>query len=62
MKLGATRQQVERAPTELDGVQQALRWARPEDLLLLTVHAQREEVLALLDRLRSEKWKPGMEL
>jgi hypothetical protein len=37
----------------------ALAWARPEDLLVLPVHSERERVLALLDRLEREGWAPG---
>jgi hypothetical protein len=33
-------------------VQQALDWARPGDLLVLLVHKQRDEAMALLDRRR----------
>ncbi len=36
------------APTELDAVNLALDWAEPGDLLLLLLHAQRDEVLELL--------------
>jgi UDP-N-acetylmuramyl tripeptide synthase len=58
-RLGAPADAVSRAPTELDAVHQALGWARPGDLLLLTVHGQRGEVLSLLERLKRSGWKPG---
>jgi cyanophycin synthetase len=46
-------------PSELDAVRAALAWARQGDLLLLTAHAQRDEVIALVERLQSENWTPG---
>ncbi|HEX6617777.1 MAG TPA: Mur ligase family protein, partial [Gemmatimonadales bacterium] len=39
---------VSRPGSELDAVREALAWARPEDLLVLTVHQDRDEVLELL--------------
>ena len=40
----------------------ALAWAQAGDLLVLPVHelARRDEVVALLDRLRAEGWRAGM--
>lgn len=40
---------------------EALRWARPGDLLVLPIHepAHRATVVALLDRLRAEGWHAG---
>jgi UDP-N-acetylmuramyl tripeptide synthase len=58
-RLGAGDDLIGRATTEIDGVRQALAWARKGDLLLLLVHTQREEVLALLDRLREGGWEAG---
>ena len=58
-RLGAEAQTLERHDTELDAVIAALRWAHPGDLLLLTTHAQRDEVLALMERLAAAAWKPG---
>jgi cyanophycin synthetase len=58
-RLGAPSGSVSQATSELEGVHQALEWARPGDLLLLTVHGQREEVLALLGRLQESGWGPG---
>jgi hypothetical protein len=43
-------------------VRDALAWARPGDVLLLTVHQDRPVVLALLDRLRGERWSAGNRL
>ncbi|HVR06531.1 MAG TPA: Mur ligase family protein [Thermoanaerobaculia bacterium] len=50
LKLGARRQDLGHAATELEAVQQALDWARPGDLLVLLVHTQREDALELLRR------------
>lgn len=58
-RLGAGDDAIGRATTEIDGVRQALAWARKGDLLLLLVHTQRDEVLALLDRLRESGWEAG---
>jgi hypothetical protein len=57
--LGAPPSSISLAPSELDGVRQALEWAEPGDLLLLTVHGQRGEVLALLEELNRRGWRPG---
>jgi cyanophycin synthetase len=46
--LGARREDLAYAATELEAVEQALDWARPGDLLLLLVHSQREEAMAVL--------------
>lgn len=48
--------------TELESVRDALAWARPGDLLLLTVHQDRPLVMALLDHLRDSGWTPGTPL
>jgi cyanophycin synthetase len=48
LRLGARREDLAYAPTELEAVMQALDWARPGDLLLLLVHTQREEAMAAL--------------
>ena len=56
---GARPEQIERHPTEFAAVRAALTWARAGDLLLLTTHAERERVIALLERLRGISWKPG---
>ena len=45
-------------------VREALAWAQADDLLVLPVHEleRRDEVVALLDRLREEGWRAGMPL
>ena len=57
--LGAPSEALVRCDSEMDAVLAALRWARAGDLLLLTTHAQRDEVIALMERLAASGWKPG---
>jgi cyanophycin synthetase len=52
-RLGVPEGRFETAETEIEAVHRALAWARPGDLLILLVHTQRDEVLALLERLRA---------
>lgn len=59
LSLGAPPSLIGRADSEYDAVLAALTWARPEDLLVLPVHSERERVLALLERLEREGWAPG---
>ena len=59
LRLGAAPGSVDLAGTELEGIRKILAWARPGDLLLLLSHTQRDEVLALLDRLREAGWRAG---
>ena len=47
------------ARDDMSAVRFALNWARGGDLLLLTVHDQREAVLALVDTLVSLDWQAG---
>lgn len=58
-RLGAPEEAIETAPSEIAGVDQALRWARPGDLLLLVVHEERGTVLDYVGRLAESGWKPG---
>jgi len=53
LHLGAHREDLTYAATELEAVRQALAWARPGDLLLLLVHTDREEAMAMLRRRRA---------
>ena len=47
------------ARDDMSAVRFALNWARGGDLLLLTVHDQRDAVLALVDTLVSLDWQAG---
>ncbi len=55
-RAGAPDAAIEDAPGEVAAVEQALAWARPGDLLLLTVHAERDAVLALLAARGARGW------
>jgi UDP-N-acetylmuramyl tripeptide synthase len=57
--LGVAPEAVSRPGGEVAAVRDALAWARPGDLLLLTVHQDRPAVLALLERLREVGWQAG---
>ena len=46
----------------VEAARQALAWARDGDLLLLTVHADRDTVLRYLQRLAAEGWTAGKPL
>ena len=50
LRLGAHREDLAHAATELEAVRQALDWARPGDLLLLLVHTDRDAAMAMLRR------------
>jgi UDP-N-acetylmuramyl tripeptide synthase len=50
---------ISRPGDELASVRDALAWARPGDLLLLTVHQDRSKVMALVEELRRKGWKAG---
>jgi cyanophycin synthetase len=59
LRAGVAPDAISRPGDELAAVRDALAWARPGDLLLLTVHQDRPLVLALLGRLRAEQWSAG---
>jgi cyanophycin synthetase len=61
-RLGTPASSISRALSELEGVRDALTWARPGDLLVLAVHQDRREVLGLFDRLESAGWQAGQPL
>ncbi len=50
------------APSEMDGVRDALAWARPGDVLVLGVHISVPAVSALLDQLETQAWRAGSTL
>jgi cyanophycin synthetase len=56
---GVPPEAIARPGDELAAVRDALAWARTGDVLLLTVHQDRPVVLALLERLRAERWSAG---
>jgi len=56
---GASAACLEAAPSEFAGVEAALAWARPGDVLVLGIHAERERVLRLLDALEASAWRAG---
>jgi UDP-N-acetylmuramyl tripeptide synthase len=56
---GAPAAQIVHAESEIEGVRDALRWARPGDLLVLPTHAARDEVLALIETLARSDWRAG---
>jgi hypothetical protein len=58
-RLGTPASSISCALNELQGVRDALTWARPGDLLVLAVHQDRRQVLGLFDRLDSTDWKAG---
>ncbi len=57
--LGAGEGVVSRHDRELDAVRAALEWVRPGDLLLLTVHEHRDDVIGLLDGLGAGRGTKG---
>jgi len=59
LRLGAAPESITRADSEFEAVRVALAWARPGDLLILPLHAERDRSLGYLDRLRSHGWTPG---
>jgi UDP-N-acetylmuramyl tripeptide synthase len=58
-RLGAPDTAISRVGPEIDGVREALAWARPGDLLVLAVHQDRRAVLGLLSRLTATDWHAG---
>ncbi len=62
LDLGAPEDFISQADSEIEAVRGALRWAQPDDLLLLVVHESRNDVLKLLEALRKSAWTPGKAL
>jgi cyanophycin synthetase len=58
-RLGLPPEAVNFPGSEGAAVRHALEWARPGDLLVLPIHQDRAEVLALIERLRGSGWKAG---
>ena len=61
-RLGATADSLVHCASEAEAVRAALVWADDGDLLLLTTHEAREDVIALLERLAAAGWRPGNSL
>lgn len=59
---GAPEGSIETHGDELSAIRAALGWAEPGDLLLLTTHADRDVVFALMRRLVESAWRPGTAL
>ncbi len=57
-RVGAPEDAIGHAGSELEAIHEALAWAKPGDLLLLLVHAERKAVLELMAKLEKEGWKP----
>ena len=60
--LGAPESSLRSAPSDLAAAREALQWAHEGDLLLLGIHDQRDEVLALLAELARINWHAGESL
>jgi cyanophycin synthetase len=58
-RLGVAHASVSRVGPEIEGVRDALTWARPGDLLVLALHQERAAVLGLLNRMSASDWQPG---
>jgi cyanophycin synthetase len=58
-RLGAPQDRIGHAASELEAVHQAFDWAKPGDLLVLLLHAERDTVLELLETLKTRNWRPG---
>ncbi len=58
-RLGLPPEVITSPGSELESTREALEWARPGDLLVLTVHDDRRSVLRLLQELMETSWRPG---
>jgi UDP-N-acetylmuramyl tripeptide synthase len=61
-RAGMSPDQIENAASEPEAVRRAFAWARSGDLILCPVHAERDVVMAWIDRVRAVNWVPGMPL
>lgn len=61
-RLGARAESLVSCESEMAAVRAALLWATEGDLLLMTTHEVRDEVIALVERLAGAGWKPGNSL
>jgi UDP-N-acetylmuramyl tripeptide synthase len=61
-RLGVPDAAISTAADDLGALRGALRWARPGDLLLMTIHVDQQAALGLLDRIRRDGWIPEQPL
>lgn len=59
LKLGASESVFSHEETEMGAVRSALGMCEPGDVVLLPTHAERQAVIALMERLESSRWTPG---
>ncbi len=59
LEAGASPEVMVLAASEMDGVRDALAWARPGDVLVLGVHISVSAVSGLLDQLEAQAWRAG---
>lgn len=57
--LGVPKSQIMHSDSELGAVRGALAWAKPGDFLVLLVYVQRDDVLTLLQQLKTANWQAG---
>ncbi len=60
--LGVAESALESAPDEMAAVRTGLQWAHAGDLVLLAVHDQRDDVLALIAKLAENGWHAGTDV
>ena len=58
-RIGVPENRIARASTEVEATRLALAWAEPGDLLLLSVLAERDQVIELLGGMVRHRWRPG---
>ncbi len=61
-ELGAPSNCVSQARDEVEAVRDSLSWAEPGDFLVLLLHSQRKEAMAILQGLQARNWQPGQPL
>ncbi len=59
LEAGTPAEVISTASSELDGVREALVWARAGDVLVLGVHVSRRDVLQLVDTMEANAWRAG---
>jgi cyanophycin synthetase len=58
-RVGVSEEAISSPGTEIPSVREALGWARPGDLLVLTLHQDRRRVEEMLETLRRRGWRAG---